>query len=244
MGVNRKILIADDAAMFRELGSLFLARTGRVITACDGLAALEAVRRERPDVVVADLDMPGLPGDALCRRIKEQPELRDTPVILVTTSELAEERARAVRAGADDVIAKPITRMGLIQAVNRFLRSQPVRGLSRIPVETPVHIIRKPDDVWGTLRNLSRGGIFVESDFAMAPDTEVAVEFTLPESEGPLQSTAQVIWRRRGSQKQPNGMGLRFLALDRTSAQEIESYVYERDVVAPRTKPAQASRSR
>jgi uncharacterized protein (TIGR02266 family) len=230
--------------MFRELGSLFLARTGRVITASDGLAALETIQRERPDIVVADLDMPKLPGDALCRRIKEQPELRDTPVILVTTSELAEERARAVRAGADDVIAKPITRIALIQAVNRFLRSQPARGLARIPVEARAHIIRKPDDVWGTVRNLSRGGLFVESDFAMPPNTEVAVEFTLPESEGPLQSTAQVIWRRRGSQQEPNGMGLRFLALDRASAREIESYVYEREVSAPHLPPPRPSRSR
>ena len=244
MGAKRTILIADDAAMFRELGSLFLARTGRVITAADGLTALETVQRERPDVVVADLDMPGLAGDALCRRIKEQPELRDTPVILLTTSELAEDRARAVRAGADDVVAKPITRIALIQAVNRFLRSQPLRGLSRIPVDTPVHIIREADDVWGTLRNLSRGGIFVESDIAMAPDTEVAIEFTLPEGEAALQSTAQVIWRRRGSEQEPNGMGLQFLALDRASAREIESYVYERDVAGPPQKPAPTSRSR
>ena len=244
MGIKRTILIADDAPMFRELGSLFLARTGRVLTAADGLAALEIVQRERPDVVVADLDMPELPGDLLCQRIKEQPELRDTPVILVTTSELAEERARAVRAGADDVIEKPITRIALIQAVNRFLRSQPVRGLSRIPVETPVHIIRDPDDVWGTVRNVSRGGIFVESDFAMAPQTEVAVEFTLPEGEGSLQSTAQVIWRRRGSDAEPNGMGLQFLALDRASAREIESYVYEREILDDPKKSALASRSR
>jgi uncharacterized protein (TIGR02266 family) len=244
MGAKRSILIADDAAMFRELGSLFLARAGRVITAADGLTALEIVQRERPDVVVADLDMPGLTGDALCRRIKEQPELRDTPVILLTSSELAEDRARAVRAGADDVVPKPITRIALIQAVNRFLRSQPLRGLSRIPVDTPVHIIREADDVWGTLRNLSRGGIFVESDIAMAPDTEVAIEFTLPEGEAALQSTAQVIWRRRGSEQEPNGMGLQFLALDRASAREIESYVYERDVADAPQKPARAIRSR
>lgn len=244
MGIKRKILIADDAPMFRELGSLFLARTGRVLTAADGVAALEIVQRERPDVVVADLDMPNLPGDLLCQRIKEHPELSETPVILVTTSELAEERARAVRAGADDVIEKPITRIALIQAVNRFLRSQPVRGLSRIPVEAPVHIVGAPDDVWGTVRNVSRGGIFVEADLAMAPQTEVAVEFTLPEGEGALQSTAQVIWRRRGSDEEPNGMGLQFLALDRASAREIESYVYEREVVDEPQKPARASRSR
>ena len=103
-----------------------------------------------------------------------------------------------MRAGADDVVAKPITRIALIQAVNRFLRSQPLRGLSRIPVDTPVHIIRESDDVWGTLRNLSRGGIFVEADVAMAPDTEVALEFTLPEG-APAYTKAKDILRRAAS---------------------------------------------
>jgi CheY-like chemotaxis protein len=122
---QRTILVVDDAPVFRELGSLFLARSGRVITASYGNEALVAMQRERPDVVVTDLHMPGMDGDALCREIKSDLHLRHIPVIVATSGESADERARAVLAGADDVIAKPIRRLSLIQAVNRFLRGYP-----------------------------------------------------------------------------------------------------------------------
>ncbi len=85
MEPRHTILVIDDAAMFRELGALFLARSGRVITADDGDQGLEALRRERPDVVVADLLMPGMSGDALCQVVKADPDLCETPVILVTS---------------------------------------------------------------------------------------------------------------------------------------------------------------
>ena len=82
---ERTILIADDAAMFRELGALFLARSGRVLTANNGYEALDVARREHPAVVVADLDMPCLGGDGLCLRLREDESLAGTPVILVVS---------------------------------------------------------------------------------------------------------------------------------------------------------------
>jgi uncharacterized protein (TIGR02266 family) len=228
MDGKRTILLADDAAMFRELGALFLARTGRVVTANNGYQGLDAIRRQRPDVVVADLDMPCMSGDELCRRLKADPELRDIPVILVTSSERAEDRARAVRAGADDVIAKPISRISLIQAVNRFLRAGSVRGLVRVPLETDVRIRRLDEELWGHALNLSRGGLFVEAPCPMPPETEVKLDFRLPGSGLPLAPTAQVIWRRVSHEGGRSGMGLQFLALDRESAHEIDTFVYER----------------
>jgi uncharacterized protein (TIGR02266 family) len=228
MDPHHKILIVDDAAMFRELGALFLARTARVLTANNGFEGLDVARRARPHVVVADLDMPCMGGEELCRRIKADSDLRDTPVILVTTDDRGEERARAVRAGADDVIEKPISRIALIQAVNRFLRGPRVRGLARVPIEAPVRIVAPPEDVWGVARNLSRGGIFVEAASPIPPATEVALEFQLPESPHAIAPTAQVIWRREHAADSPDGMGLQFLALDRESAASIDAFVYER----------------
>ena len=221
------ILIADDAPMFRELGSVFLARTGRVVTARNGREALDVVRREIPRVIVADLDMPEISGDALCIRLKADPELSAIPVILVTGSGRAEERARAVRAGADDVISKPIGRIELIQAVNRFLRGQPGRGLSRVPLETTVRVRSKGSDLSTTSRNLSRGGIFVETEAPLPPQTEVGLEFGLPDGHSPIAPTAQVIWSEESSEGRRRGMGLQFLALDRTSAERIDAFVYE-----------------
>lgn len=230
---KRTILIADDAAMFRELGSVFLARTGHVVTASNGRECLDLLRRERPSVLVADLDMPCMDGEELCRRVKADPEFTDLPVILLTGTDSGEERARAVRAGADDVVAKPISRIALIQAVNRFLRSQPARGLARVDLETPVHIVHTREHHWGTARNLSRGGIYVEAGAPMPRHTEVSLEFTLPEIEVPFAPTAQVIWRREAREGGAPGMGLQFLALDRDSADRIDAFVYQFAELAP-----------
>lgn len=227
MDSNRTILIADDAALFRELGSIFLERTGHVVTANDGYESLELLREQRPSVIVADLDMPRMGGDELCRRIKADPETRGLPVILLTGTDLADDRARAMRAGADDVIAKPISRIALVQTVNRFLRGQPQRGLARVSIESDVRI-RQPGEVYrGVARNLSRGGIFIETDPIVPIPTELSLEFSLRDLEQPIAPTAQVIWRRPPGRRSAAGMGLQFLALDRTSVNRIDAFVYE-----------------
>jgi uncharacterized protein (TIGR02266 family) len=201
-------------------------------------------RREHPNVVVADLDMPCMAGDELCRRIKADPDLAHTPVILVTPGSVAEDRSRAVRAGADDVIAKPINRIALIQAVNRMLRGQPLRGLARVSLKAKVQIVHGQQELWGTAHNVSRGGIFVESDHGMPPATEVALEFRLPEVKHSLAPTAQVIWHRPPAKGFAHGMGLQFLALDSAAAEAIDSFVYERAALPLEPAPAVAETSR
>jgi uncharacterized protein (TIGR02266 family) len=230
---RRCILIVDDTPLFRDLESLFLARSGRVVTARDADEGLAALRRERPDVAVIDLHMPGTGGDAMCRAIKADPELSHTPVILVMGSDAPEDHALAIRAGADDVLAKPLSRVTLIHAVNRFLRSPVLRGLARVRLETAVRIRLPDEDAWGTVRNLSRGGLFVELDHSISPSTEVELEFRLPDGPTPLAPTAQVVWHRPGTPGAPMGLGLQFLALDGASAQRIEAFVYEHLPAAP-----------
>jgi uncharacterized protein (TIGR02266 family) len=225
---NRKILIVDDTAMFRELESVFLARFGAVITANSGEEALATARRERPDVIVTDLHMPGMDGDSLCQEIRADGALCETPVIVVISGENAHDRARAVRAGANDVVAKPISRISLVEAVNRFLRSPRQPGLARVELTTNVCIRRNGFETWGRSLNLSRGGMFIAADRMIPIESEVELEFQLPESPAPLSSTARVVWGRERSKHGPRGMGLQFLALDRTSTHQIESFVHER----------------
>jgi uncharacterized protein (TIGR02266 family) len=224
---KQKILVVDDTPVFRELGSLFLARSGRVITASCGGEALVVMQRERPDVVVTDLHMPGMDGDVLCGEIKADSTLCQIPVIVVTSGESADERARAVLAGADDVIAKPIRRSSLIQAVNRFLRAPPLRGLPRVAVEAPVRLRVESEQALGNARNLSRGGIFVEAEATQPPQTELSLRFQLPGAEEVLAPTARVIWRRPACAEARAGMGLQFLALDRTGGRHIEEFVQD-----------------
>ena len=225
---RRTILVVDDAPMFREIETTFLRRTARVITASDGTEALEIARARRPDIIVSDLTMVAMDGDELCTRLRDDVDLRRTPTIIVTSGRSAEEHERAVRAGADDVLEKPLSRVTLLQAVNRFLRLT-VRGLDRVPLDAEVQLRSSAgDETWGWGLNVSRGGMFVEVDSALEPDTEVDVRFTLPASDVTVQPTARVIWRRPPSTTSRPGMGLQFLKLAQEDARILDNYVYER----------------
>lgn len=198
-----------------------------VITSSDAEQALAALRREGPGLVVADLHMPGMSGDALCRAIKADPELRDTPVIILIGDEAGEGWERAVRAGAADVIPLPINRPTLEEAVDRLLTERQL-GNRRVSLETEVRIQLPLRDTYGASRDLSRGGMFVEIGQPPTPETEFGLRFALPDSAVEIAPTARVVWRRVGVAGAPSGMGLQFLRLDRSAAQQIDRFVRDR----------------
>ena len=227
MEAQRKILVVDDAALFRDLVAFVLARSGHVITATSGAEGLAAAQRERPEVVVVDLNLPEISGDTLCKEIKADASLRDTAVILVTSGASAEDHERAVRAGADDVLSKPINQRSLVLSVNRFLRVPVLRALPRAPLNTPVEIRWGTEMLRAVGRDLARGGMFVETDCTIPDGTEVQLEFQLPVAPAVLRPTAEVIHGRQG----PGcGLALRFLALDHASAERVEQILHERGV--------------
>lgn len=109
----KKILVVDNHPLVISFMSLFLEKLGhRVVTAADGIEALEALKRFVPDVIFVDLVMPNICGEKLCRIIRQKPELRQA--FLVILSAIAtEEKARIPTYGADCCIAKgPFKKMG------------------------------------------------------------------------------------------------------------------------------------
>ncbi len=223
------ILVLEDQSLFRDLQSRFLATAGRVVTAANASEGLAAARRERPVVIVAALDLADSSGEAVCKEIKADPELCEIAVILVVQSSSAgDDRERAIRAGADDVIAKPITRTDLIQAVARFVRFSGVRSLVRVPMETEVVMGFAGREMLGVSENISRGGIFVASDRCFAQDEEINVEFRLPDSALSVVSTARIAWSRSSDSGRRSGNGMQFLAQSAAGMREISDYVYER----------------
>lgn len=219
--------MVDDTPLLREMAALFLTRAGRVFTAATGEEALTLAGVIRPDLVFADVSMPGLDGSELCRRLKRSALHADVPVVLLTGSDSAEERERAVRAGADDVIPKPVERLPLLEAARRLLANAP-RGLPRIPLDAPVRLRQRAREWGGTARNLSRGGVFVETEEALHARAEIELALELPETPLSLASTAQVIWTRPPREDWGGGMGLRFLGLDRPTARRLSEYIEER----------------
>jgi CheY-like chemotaxis protein len=248
---SRTILLVDDVAMFRELGALFLARVGRVVTAESGEEAIEIARAEKPDLMLVDQLMPGLSGDDVCRFVKTDPGLHDIPVIMLVGDESPSGWGRAVRSGADDVLAKPLSRVTLNETVNRFLRAGRPTGLQRVEVNVPVKLSIGADTRDGRMRNLSRGGVYIETNSTIEEDSEIGLSFVLPDSGSALTPTAQVIWKTRdlgGDSKRPDtgadsespGIGLRFLDISGESIRTLEDYVFDR-AIEPREQLVGAS---
>jgi len=101
------VLVVDDHQDVRAYIRRHLEPEYRVVEAADGLAGLEAARRRVPDLVVSDVMMPGLDGNALLRKLREDPELELVPVVLLTARASPESRIQGFREGVDDYLVKP-----------------------------------------------------------------------------------------------------------------------------------------
>jgi signal transduction histidine kinase/DNA-binding response OmpR family regulator len=127
------ILVADDVALNRALVAGYFEGTAhKLITATNGLEALEQAAKHRPDVILMDMRMPELDGHATTQRLKANAALKDIRVIAVTTSSFREEEAKA-RKICDGFIRKPFNRAELIAELKRFLRPLPQLGTETKP---------------------------------------------------------------------------------------------------------------
>ena len=121
--MSAKILVVDDVALNVKLLADLLAVKGyATCTASSGVEALAAVARERPDLVLLDVMMPGMSGYEVCAALRADPAHAMLPVVLVTALDPAQERARGLDAGADDFLNKPVSQAELLARVRSLLR--------------------------------------------------------------------------------------------------------------------------
>ena len=132
MGDLKRILIVDDEPKNQRLIKDFLAVLGHTSEpANDGLEALEKLK-SRFNLVLLDVMMPGMDGFEVVRHIRENPEFSDIPVIMVTVLDDKETRLRAVEAGANDFINKPIDRLELIVRMESLLKMKDAQDAIQI----------------------------------------------------------------------------------------------------------------
>jgi len=121
-----RVLLVEDNEMNRDMLSRRLARKGfEVLLAADGEEALEVTWRERPDLVLMDMNLPVKDGWTTVREIREDPQLRDIPVIALTAHAMSDDRQKALDAGCDDYETKPLDFARLLGKMEALLSARP-----------------------------------------------------------------------------------------------------------------------
>jgi twitching motility two-component system response regulator PilG len=121
-----KILVIDDSNTIRRSAEMYLRQAGfDVILAEDGFDALAKISDHQPRVIFVDIMMPRLDGYQTCALIKQNPHLRATPVIMLSSKDGVFDRARGRLAGSDRYLTKPFTREALIETVLEYVKAAP-----------------------------------------------------------------------------------------------------------------------
>ena len=117
------VLIADDTEQNVELLQAYLDELGcKVVTAFDGQETLDRVADSKPDLILLDIMMPKLSGFEICKRLKGNPATAAIPICMVTALNEIGDIERAVEAGTDDFLSKPINKWELLTRVRSLLR--------------------------------------------------------------------------------------------------------------------------
>ena len=115
-------LVVDDSITMRRVTQRLLERHGvRVLTARDGLDAVTVLQEHVPDVILLDIEMPRMDGYQFATHVRNDPECRDIPIIMITSRSGEKHRARAIEIGVNDYLSKPYQEDQLIRAITGLL---------------------------------------------------------------------------------------------------------------------------
>ncbi|MDQ3036307.1 MAG: response regulator transcription factor [Myxococcota bacterium] len=155
--MRERILLVDDEADIVELLEYNLRQAGfTVVTARDGNTALAEVRRQRPDLILLDLNLPDIAGTEICRRLRRDASTSTIPIMMITARGEEIDRVVGFELGADDYIVKPFSPRELILRIGAVLRraATPVAGQTKteriviglLEIDVPQHRVLVEDE--------------------------------------------------------------------------------------------------
>jgi len=117
-----RAMVIDDSITMRKVTSRFLERQNMSVTmAKDGLEAVTKLEEQTPDLIILDIEMPRMDGFELAAHIRNQPNLRHIPIIMVTSRGGEKHRERAAKLGVDEYLTKPYQENEMMNAIRRVL---------------------------------------------------------------------------------------------------------------------------
>lgn len=227
--LRKKVLLVDDVHLIIELEKAFLKGLPvDILVAHNGAEALEIVKRENPDLIYLDLNMPVMDGPTCCRALKADPATKGIPVIMVTTAGREEDQLMCRSAGCNDFVTKPINNKIFLDK-GRACLVDFERRRQRYRFTTDVQFLKHGEPRYGVTADISRGGIFMAVPPYNLPDDPVDLSFTLPLVGGNVLVAARgrVAWENRVDDLKkpdyPAGVGVEFTDIDPAIVVMIEN---------------------
>ncbi len=221
---TRTILFLDGRDLSLDLENTFLARPEcRIVLASPELEPLDAVQRERPDLLVIEVRASRTAGLRVCRALKADPALRRIPVLLLSTPTLRDE---ARRAGADAIVFIPLVQREFLAIVRRLVPIA-TRREPRCPVHLRVTLGDGGEAIQVHSRDLSERGMSLTASRHPAPGTGIRLRFALGGGEREIECGAV----GRGPREPggaPGGFAVEFDSIDPRDRERIGRFVSER----------------
>lgn len=217
---RKKVLLVDDVHLILELEKAFLKGLPvDILVAHNGAEALEIVKRENPDLIYLDLNMPIMDGPSCCRALKADPATKGIPVIMVTTAGREEDQLLCRSAGCDDFVTKPINNKIFLDK-GRACLADFERRRQRYSFTTDVQFLKHGEPRYGVTADISKGGIFIAVPDDNLPDDPIDLSFTLPlgGSNVLVAARGRIAWENRVEDLKkpdyPAGVGVAFTDID------------------------------
>ncbi|NVO00262.1 MAG: response regulator [Geobacteraceae bacterium] len=230
---RKKVLLVDDVHLILELEKAFLKGLPvDILVARNGAEALELVRREHPDLIYLDLNMPVMDGPTCCRALKADPATSGIPVIMVTTAGREQDELMCRASGCDDYITKPINGKLFLDKGRKCIADFE-RRKRRYNYSADVQFLENGEPKHGMISDISKGGLFMSVPHDSMPDDPVDLAFSIPVGGNNILVAARgrVAWENRGDDPKkpayPAGVGVEFTDIDPAIVMMIENFFDE-----------------
>lgn len=218
----KKVIIAKDVKAILEREKSFLDRSGiRMIAATSNEKTLALHRAVKADLIIAKLATPGMSGEVLCSRIREEEDLRSVSVIIICSG-TENELERCVQCRANSFISRPVDRDVLLQEAYRLLRIAP-RMACRIPVGIRISGKAKTLPFTGRIEDISISGMKFRTPALLFEGDSITCSFTLP---GVMKIAARAEIMRAVGRENPRDdyrYGVRFSGLSSKAAAAVKT---------------------
>lgn len=222
----KKVLLVDDVKLFLELEKTLLSNRSnlQIFTAASGQEAIDIHKKERVELILCDLYMPGMNGNEVCSIIRKDDNLKNVSIIIVTTS--AKDADMCLGAGANDVILKPINPVDFLKKVGKYI-NVPVRRDIRILARIGVEGVRgaASESFLGNTINISISGVLIETSHVFTVGETVSCSFFIPGNSAPITVAGEVVRKANGDRSEMNYYGIRFMDVKEEDKRAIDSYI-------------------